>query len=273
MAANDNAEHPVLFKSCRGSVLVTRMERKVLLLLQIIAMTLGNIAGQMSLSNYPCFKPKPLNYRRIGRIVGGFDAKKGEQPYIVGLMRHGGVVCGASIISEDFLVLAGHCVCNNRNQIIKPTQFRAFVGMHKLSDVKVMAMNQIEDESVAEVFIEKIIVHPNYVCGKTENDIALLKLKYSIKFNGNVQPLCLNTGDENELDLEIGSVSGWGWTNENLNLGDKPDVLQTVDVPVWENEECQSSYKSLMKNHKITENQLCAGGDGMLDACFSDSGG
>jgi secreted trypsin-like serine protease len=121
------------------------------------------------------------------------------------------------------------------------------------------------------VFIEKIIVHPDYVCGKTENDIALLELKSSIKFNENVQPLCLNTGDESGA-LEIGTVSGWGWTHEDFNLGDKPDVLQTVDVPVWENDECQSSYRNLMKTHKITADQLCAGGDGMLDSCFSDSG-
>lgn len=131
------------------------------------------VAGEMSLSDFPCYKPKPMNHRNGLRIVGGLDALRSETPYMVGLMKHGGVICGASIISENFLVLAAHCVCNNQNNIIKPTQVKAFVGMHELSEVKAMSENDIDDDGIAEVFISKIIVHPGYVCGKkAENDIG-----------------------------------------------------------------------------------------------------
>ncbi|CRL07272.1 CLUMA_CG020251, isoform A [Clunio marinus] len=223
----------------------------------------------MSLSKFPCYKPKPINYRADLRIVGGFDAVQRETPYMVGLMKHGGVVCGASIISEKFLIIAAHCICNNQNHIIKPSQLKAFVGMNKITDVK----NEIEDDTIAEVFIKKIIVHPDYSCGKTsQNDIALLQLESSIKFNDNIQPLCLST-DESQV-MEIGIVTGWGWTNEDLSVGEKPNVLQTADVPIWSNEECQKSYKNLMKTNQISDKQMCAGArNGGIDSCWADSGG
>lgn len=84
-------------------------------------------------------------------------------------MKHGGIVCGASIISENFLILAAHCVCNNQNNIVKPTQFQFYIGMKKLSDIK---QSKDENQIPQEVFIKQIIVHSDYVCGKTENDIG-----------------------------------------------------------------------------------------------------
>lgn len=122
-------------------------------------------SAEMSLSEFPCYKPKPTNHR-TARIVGGSEAR--DAPYHVGLMKHGGIVCGASIISENFLIVAAHCVCNNQNYIVKLSQFQIYVGMKKLSD-----LNQSDRDGITEVFITKIIVHPDYVCGKkTENDIG-----------------------------------------------------------------------------------------------------
>jgi secreted trypsin-like serine protease len=251
------------------------------------------VGCEMSLSETPCYKPKPTNHRSALRIVGGSDASRGDTPYMVGLMKHGGVVCGASIISENFLILAAHCVCNNLNKVIKPTQVKAFVGMYKISEVKKMNENEIDDddEGIRRVFVEKIIVHPGYVCGKkAENDIgevlktwrdfrfdaflfpaALLELSTPIKFNDNVQPLCLPS-DESEAET-LGVVVGWGWTNEDFSLGEKPDTLQKAEVPLWENEECQISYRNMMKANKISETLLCAGAKhGGVDSCWADSG-
>jgi Trypsin len=100
---------------------------------------------------------------------------------------------------------------------------------------------------------------------------ALLHLKHAIKFNENVQPLCLPT-EESEAE-SLGVVSGWGWTNEDFSVGEKPNILQTANVPLWANEECQMSYKSLMKTNKISETLLCAGvKNGGVDSCWADSG-
>lgn len=104
-------------------------------------------------------------------------------------------------------------------------------------------------------------------------NLALLELKKPIQFNDNVQPLCL-PDETSSTNFEIGIVSGWGFTNENFNLGIKPNILQTADVPVWENDECQSSYNDVHKKLQISDKQMCAGGrDGGLDSCWMDSGG
>lgn len=102
---------------------------------------------------------------------------------------------------------------------------------------------------------------------------ALLQLKKPIQFNEFIQPLCLPK--ESSLTvLDIGRVTGWGFTHEDFNVGTKPNILQSADVPVWENDECQTSYRGVYRKLKISDKQMCAGGrDGGLDSCWMDSGG
>ena len=91
-----------------------------------------------------------------------------------------------------------------------------------------------------------------------------MHLESPIKFNRKIKPLCLST--EHQPSSETGRVTGWGWTNENFSVGEKPDVKQSADVPIWDNDDCQISYTSLMKANRISENQICAGGrNGGLD--------
>ena len=46
-----------------------------------------------------------------GRIVGGVDAAIGQFPHQVSLQREDGShTCGGSIISENYIITAAHCV-------------------------------------------------------------------------------------------------------------------------------------------------------------------
>lgn len=44
-------------------------------------------------------------------MVGGTKAEESEFPFIVSLTRRGGHFCGASIVNDQWLLTAGHCVC------------------------------------------------------------------------------------------------------------------------------------------------------------------
>lgn len=43
-------------------------------------------------------------------IINGKKAKQGQFPYQVGITMDGQYFCGGSIISEDWVLTAGHCV-------------------------------------------------------------------------------------------------------------------------------------------------------------------
>lgn len=59
-------------------------------------------------------------------------------------------------------------------------------------------------------------------------------------------------------------MSGWGRLSYE---GPKPDVLQTVEVPVVDHEACQAAYDEI--GEEIFETFICAGylGVGGKDAC------
>lgn len=44
------------------------------------------------------------------KIVGGNNAQEGAWPWAVGLYYNGQLLCGASLVSSDWLVSAAHCV-------------------------------------------------------------------------------------------------------------------------------------------------------------------
>lgn len=133
----------------------------------------------LNLSNYPCYRPKPFNNNhRNARIVGGYNAIKEETVYMAAVTRSGGnVFCGASIVSENFLVLASHCICNAQNKVIKPSQIKVYVGVDKVSDIR--KLDEYQEKGPIEVFVSEIIVHPENSCGKkSDSDIGkYIKIK------------------------------------------------------------------------------------------------
>lgn len=56
------------------------MDRRCLfILLNLILVSFS--LGDLNLSNYPCYKPERLHPRNA-RVVGGYNAIKGESPYM-----------------------------------------------------------------------------------------------------------------------------------------------------------------------------------------------
>ncbi|KAF2905775.1 hypothetical protein ILUMI_00397 [Ignelater luminosus] len=129
-----------------------------------------------------------------------------------------------------------------------------------------------------EVSVESITTHPEYVCRKVKNDLAILKLDSDLQWSEFARPACLpaSSGANGYTNFAnvLATVAGWGWTNEDSQKGSRANVLQKAKVNILETEKCREWYKSQGKKGKIQETQMCAGYEtGGVDSCWADSGG
>ncbi|KAM3936830.1 plasma kallikrein-like [Leptodactylus fuscus] len=190
------------------------------------------------------------------RIVGGSNSSLGEWPWQVSMhlklssSRH---VCGGSIISNQWIVTAAHCVV----LWPVPTFWNIYAGF----------VNQSQITAATPVLhIDQIIIHPGYTGTESGNDIALLKLKTPIAYNDQQQAICLPPRRDSFVLPSMCWITGWGYTEES---GTTSDVLQKAEVPPKSQAECQQSYSEI-----ITNKVLCAGyKHGQIDSCKGDSGG
>ncbi|KXJ23482.1 Transmembrane protease serine 9 [Exaiptasia diaphana] len=126
-----------------------------------------------------------------------------------------------------------------------------------------------DDEQVMD--IEKIIRHPSYnesKLPKFDYDLALLKLKNNITFNGKVRPICLPT--KRFPDGKNCYATGWGYLEhkkENETAKRTP-ILQQVKLPLVSDGTCRNHFS------RLTSRMICAGdGKGGKGICPGDSGG
>lgn len=75
-----------------------------------------------------------------------------------------------------------------------------------------------------ELFLQRIVCHPDYDISRKKNDIALIEFEGDVEFDGSVHPACVRT-DANEVpeDVEL-TVAGWGSIEANrmYNLKNHP---------------------------------------------------
>jgi trypsin len=192
------------------------------------------------------------------RIVGGDDAKPGELPYQVSLQWYGDYhICGGSIINEEWVITAAHCVDGDT-----PSNIEWLAGQNNLNN---------PDGNEQQVVSDKIIVHEDYGQGGTPvtlyGDIALIKLKSKLTFNDFVKPVTLPEQDyAAETDC---LVSGWGATSEG---GNGAAVLQKVQLPWVDDKKCDELYRP---DYQTLPEHICYGDleNGGKDSCQGDSGG
>ncbi|XP_013144033.1 PREDICTED: trypsin 5G1-like [Papilio polytes] len=221
---------------------------------------------------YPCVKGNSLsgekartyrcNHRTDQLVVGGVDAADKEFPHMA-LLGFGNLdsiqwQCGGSVISERFILTAGHCTSSRQ---YGPVTY-ALVG--------ILSRTQHVDAS-QRYKIKNIIKHPEYKAPKRYNDIALLETETEIILSDRVVPACLHV--DTSADDAKALASGWGATQ---NRGSSADVLQKVILNKFSELECAILFPPtrLMLNGFNGNTQICYGDkEKSKDTCQGDSGG
>jgi len=230
----------------------------MLLLHASLLMVLATTAhGFPRVSVFPGELPRlPYN-----RIVGGELAEDGEFPWQIS-MQHKGLfgyahMCGGSVMSENYVITAGHCV-----QGQKAAKIMVITGTNFIGNLTIGSPTGTEQHIQADALIQ----HEHYDAQTITNDIALIKLSTPLVMDEKVQPIAL---PEQMALVEPGTEcigSGWGL----LHAGDLgvPDYLMKVTLPVVDDETCRESNGMT----QIGDAMICAGTDGK-SPCQGDSGG
>ncbi|KAK1151861.1 trypsin-3-like [Acipenser oxyrinchus oxyrinchus] len=125
------------------------------------------------------------------KIIGGYECRPHSQPWQVYLTYDSGYRwCGASLISEWWVVSAAHCY--------KPS-LEVHLGEHDTTR---------EEGTEQRFWASKAIRHPQYDSRNLNNDIMLIKLAQPARFTSYVRPIPLPS-----RCASAGSpclVSGWG---------------------------------------------------------------
>ncbi|XP_076748619.1 trypsin-1-like [Xylocopa sonorina] len=191
------------------------------------------------------------------RIVNGENAKPGEIPYQVSLQYRDSSFhfCGGSVLNENYVITAAHCVSGNTASAIK-----VVAGTIDLS----------KPEQGSEHSVKKIIVHENYDEDNSWlNDIALLKVETPFVKSNQVAFVPLPLSDADIPANTLATVSGWGrlWQG-----GPTTVYLQRVDILIADREYCRLIYGK--EDYNIYNSQICAYDPSIQKgSCHGDSGG
>ncbi|XP_011483418.1 suppressor of tumorigenicity 14 protein homolog [Oryzias latipes] len=193
---------------------------------------------------------------KLNRIVGGQDAELGEWPWQVSLhFKTQGHVCGASIISNKWLLSASHCFKYNA-EYEDPANWITYSGLQ----------NQLTFNTAQRRRVKRIITHTGYNDITYDYDIALMELMEPLEFSKTVQPICLPASTHIFPPGMSCWVTGWGTVREQGLLA---KTLQKASVKMINDTVCQK-YLS----NSLTTRMLCSGYlSGGIDACQGDSGG
>ncbi|XP_045211253.2 prostasin-like [Mercenaria mercenaria] len=199
----------------------------------------------------PMFQPASRQEVLGKRIVGGTEATPGSWPWMVMLKKNGIAKCGGSILDNQIVLTAAHCLFGETNL----AAWSVYVGKHH---------KDIKDKTERHYAIKHFIPHEKFNKLTLMNDIALLLLKEPIIFTYYARPICLPL--QNSPLTGQCFTTGWG---ETKGTG-YDDVLKEIQLDPKKYALCLLLLKKIGKIP--LRNIFCAGYQD-ADACYGDSGG
>jgi secreted trypsin-like serine protease len=201
-----------------------------------------------------------------GKVVGGTEVPDGKYPFVAALLNtNGGTTpyeqqfCGGSLIDQDSVLTAAHCV---RGQ--SPQPLRVTIGRTVLNSTQ----GQLRS-------VSSIAIHPSYnplTSSGQAYDAAVLQLNTGV---GGVPLMMLATASHDSLETpgRKAHVAGWGNTTAQPVTGPSPgsnfpNRMHEARVPLVSDAQAKMVYGA-----SYFEPLMVAAGQEGIDTCQGDSGG
>ncbi|XP_055612238.1 coagulation factor XI-like [Uranotaenia lowii] len=193
-------------------------------------------------------------------IKGGSSVNSGDWPWHSAVYhkdRHSfRYVCGGTLISEEFVITAAHCLFNvDNNQRLNGNRIFVRLGVYNLDEIS---------EETKQFPVQRIHIYANFSSRNLQDDIAILELAEVVRFTNYILPACLSM----ESTTSQGTVIGWGLV-ENDEIS---PVLKIARLPVIDTLNCLISDRDYF-GHTLDNGMFCAGHRNGTTVCNGDSGG
>ncbi|XP_072398643.1 trypsin-1-like [Diabrotica undecimpunctata] len=183
------------------------------------------------------FTNVPIYAGRHFRIFGGRETSIEKHPWIVSLQDSKRHFCGGSLINDDTVLTAAHCIIGDSDS------FHVVAGTSHWAD------------KGSTLKIKNITQHEKWMKpGSKYYDIAIIKLAEKVKFSDKIKTILL---PEQDTKVPVGTalvVAGWGYITTN---GPISNILKETTVSVT----------------KSDSERLIHAGDKKSGICEADSGG
>lgn len=155
-------------------------------------------------------------------------------------------VCGGSIISENFVLTAGHCI----TELPLQANFQIVAGEHNF------IMNTGREQR-RHVMRNDIFIHENYTGDVAPYDLAILKLLTPLEFIEGIVGK-INLPPVGQIHSGDVTLFGWGSISET-ETAIIPNILQTVTKDIIPNDICREILEVTVRDPPLSSTNVCTG--------------
>jgi secreted trypsin-like serine protease len=212
------------------------------------------------------------------KIIGGTAVANGKYSFVAALLNTANShtpsnqqFCGGSLIDQDSVLTAAHCVTGRRGIPVLPRPLRITVGRTVLNS-----------DQGQKSWVLRIFIHPRYNGDTLTYNAAVLKLSSPVS---GIAPIKLATADQNYLEKSgrKAMVAGWGSTTARraclptFASPAKQDRMRQAQVPIVSDSSAEQVFQDICRSSDLESIykaplMVAVGGTGK-DTCQGDSGG